>query len=109
MSPKSQKLNEVLVPDTVRTYELADSWCLSRKVNCIFIHGPINETIYGAVSEEYQGAIDRVVRHTDSLNYIPTIVELPDMYTGDEMSHVDVSYKDELTKRYYTELQPFLK
>jgi len=76
--------------------------CEIKKINCIYMHGPVNES-YCKNSKQYISTVNKLVRSTG----IKLISDMPyclkNKKTGDSKDHVLPKFKDEAT-RYYLEV-----
>jgi hypothetical protein len=80
--------------------------CKTKKINCIYMHGPINEN-YCKKSKQYISSVNKLVRSTGIklLSDMPYCID--NKRTGDSKDHVLPVYKDELTRYFLEKINKF--
>ena len=97
-------------PEKADVYLMVNSFCKESGVNCIFIHGPVHSGIYEKyIEQEYIEEIKDLFSKSRHITSIETFFTIENENMGDTEYHINISYKDEMTRRYYKELEPFLK
>ena len=104
-----EKMSKAIDPLKKQVYQTFDSFCDKQELNCVFIHGPIHNVLYKNTSEEFFQKINDIVSKSQFIVSIMTVFAIENENMGSSDDHVDISYKDEMTRRYYEELKPFLK
>lgn len=102
-----EKLAKEISEDKVKVYEMIDWFCGENNLNCVFAHGPLNETVYNNSLAEI-GEISKIVLGAKNIRPVTDIVVLKNEETGDSIDHVARDYKKAVTKRYFERLKDFL-
>jgi hypothetical protein len=104
----SEKLSNLVEEKNYAVFEKIDTWCKENKINCIFAHGPIHETVYQNSLAEIL-SINNAIRETQSLIILEDIFFYENDKIGDSINHIDVSIKREVTQQYYEKFKKYLK
>ncbi len=104
----SASLHEALNGDNLKVYQTLDAYCFHENINCIFISGPVHQTLLDNTDPEY---LEKLFTYIDTATYIRTpkvFFGVPNEHMGDSADHVDFSYKKEMTEKYFTIVGEYL-
>lgn len=76
------------------------SYCISKNLNCIFVHGPIHEQVFNN-STKYINYLNRNLEELIKIKYYLNIFSYPNIKMGDSNDHIDVEFKKESTFDYF--------
>lgn len=94
-------LSRTINTDKVKVLSLIDGLCEREHLNCVYLHGPLNEKL---VKEDNAtvDAINKTLSNTmHTIHFDPEPYALSQDKLGDSDDHVDVSYKKQSTKESY--------
>lgn len=103
-----KKIEEIVIGDNIEIIAVFDEFCSDQNINCIFIHSPIHVEPYNKIDPQYIENVSSIFQDKD-LVYIPKIFGVENKYMGDSTKHVDVSYKSEITRMYFEQLEQYLE
>lgn len=93
--------------DKLKELDLLQKICIKNKLNCIFLNGPIHEKVM-TQSSEYLKHLKIRVQPQFKIKYLNEIFTYPKKYIGDSSDHIDVKYKNEVTRDYYNYLKQYI-
>jgi hypothetical protein len=102
------KLSKPLDKTNYEQYSLFNEYCKRERLRCIFLNGPMHETIIKNTDPAYFEDIKKIVSSFPAIHPVHKIFSIPNEFMGDSVDHIDVSYKENLTTQYYQEMKDFL-
>ncbi len=75
-------------------------YCISKNLNCMFVHGPIHEEIFNNSKKNIEYLNDNLEKLI-KINFYKNIFAYPNNKMGDSDDHIDLKYKKESTINYY--------
>lgn len=75
-------------------------YCISKNLNCIFIHGPIHQKLIEH-SKQYIPTLKHTLPTLFKIKYHSNICSYSEDKIGDSYDHIDTRYKKESTKNYF--------
>ncbi len=76
------------------------NYCLSKNLNCIFVHGPIHEQV-SKNSTQYINYLNTNLKKLIKIKYYLNVFSYPNSKMGDSHDHIDVEFKKESTRDYF--------
>lgn len=102
----SLKLKNIKLKKAKELYKIS-SYCQSKKLNCIYIHGPMVEDVC-MNSKEYIEAVNQLVIQSGLKLARAEPVCIPKDKLGDAKDHVRSQFKKDYTKQFFEILAPHL-
>lgn len=87
-----QKLEELI---------LLDKFCSKKKLNCIFLNGPIHSSVAKNSKAFFTSLNTKIKDNLYHIKYFSKIFSYENYKMGDTIDHIDVNYKKESTQNYY--------
>ena len=87
---------------------MIDTFCRINGLNCIFLNGPIHNGIIKNSDKFISYLNEDIINSFSHIKYHKNIFSYPNRYIGDSLDHIDIKYKDEVTKDYYLLVKPDL-
>ncbi len=103
-----EKLSSLIDEDKQKIFSMIDNLCGERKLNCLYLHGPIHEMVYHNSLPEVE-AIHEKLQSAENIVALEKIFEYKNNQMGDSINHVDVSGKRTVTKDYFDYVKKYLK
>ncbi len=98
---------EARLKETIKNTEMffaLDALCEEKDINCIYMHGPIHETMFNN-STAVIGRINAILKNAKSIKYVDKVLHYESKYMGDSEDHIDPLYKGMATKAYFDALK----
>tara|TARA_B110000444_G_scaffold251277_2_gene278887 strand:- start:450 stop:1391 length:942 start_codon:yes stop_codon:yes gene_type:complete len=86
--------------DKISELDLLQDFCINKRLNCIFVHGPLHED-YAKNSKLFSKIFEKEILPKFRIQYLENIFSYPNYMMGDTMEHVDPNFKETVTKNYY--------
>ena len=93
--------------DKKEEYRMLENFCVKRKLNCIYLNGPILDKI-AQKSEDFLDTVYKKFMRQSKIQYVDKIFTYDNSMLGDAEDHIHPEYKDEVTKEYWKEIDPLL-
>ncbi len=93
--------------ERVHLYGLLNELCLKKRLVCIYAHGPLHDTIFQNSTSTIE-RINKELLQAKTILPITKVFHFGDAYFGDSEDHIDPTYKDDVTKEYFAEVQKIL-
>lgn len=94
--------------DKLKEIEDLQNFCMEKKLNCTFTHGPIHENI-NKNSQAYINEVNKVLKEKLKINFVDNVFSYKNGMMGDSLDHIDFKYKEQVTQEYYNQLKKYLK
>jgi hypothetical protein len=106
---RNRKLSDTIDSSKKKLYKMMATFCEQKKLNCLFLHGPIHKKIFDNSPSQIQ-KINQFMQDNQNAYFkaMTRIMGIENAKMGDSVNHIDPSIKDEMTHLYFTVLQSFL-
>ena len=92
--------HQEILEDKILELNYLQNYCISEKLNCIFVHGPIHEQVFKN-SSQYINYLNTNLEKLIKIKYYLNIFSYPNSKMGDSNDHIDVEFKKESTLDYF--------
>ncbi|HAI68205.1 MAG TPA: hypothetical protein DCM38_02075 [Gammaproteobacteria bacterium] len=106
---RNRKLSDTIQSSKQIVYKMMVTFCEQKALNCIFVHGPTHTQIIENSPSQIQ-KINQFLEANQTKNFIgiTRMIGVENAKMGDSINHIDPSIKDQMTRLYFTMLEPFL-
>ncbi len=94
-------------PSNREIFHLMDIWCGEKQINCLYLNGPIHETLFLNSSSLIQN-INQSLADSKNIKIFPQVLFYENGKIGDTLEHVDVPFKKQSTQDYFELLKTSL-
>jgi hypothetical protein len=101
------KLSDLIEPANREIYYAIDKFCGDHALRCIYLHGPMHETVVKNSAKEIAD-INNIIGFYSRIIPIKDVLSLKNDQVGDSINHVSVEYKKNTTKLYYETVREYL-
>jgi len=106
---KDKTLDSLIHKDKINALRELDDFCYQKNLNCIYLHGPLHETIVQNSKKIIKKINMTISSNIQHIHFIPSSFSVKERYLGDSNDHIDIKYKKESTKIIYSKIQKFIK
>ena len=91
-----------------KIFRRMDAWCGEKQINCLYLNGPIHETIFKNSVVQIQ-VLNQFLGNFENIKIFPQVFFYENGKMGDSGDHVDVSFKRQSTQNYFELVKDYLK
>ncbi len=102
-----EQLSAIIDPKNLEVLYRIDVWCGEQHLNCLYLHGPLHETVYQNSLFEVK-EINAALRGAKYIQMFPQVLTFKNDKIGDSINHVALPFKKEATKEYYKMVKTYL-
>lgn len=99
-----KNIEEVNLKNKLHYLELILQFCKKKNINLVIVYGPIHINTDNSMTIKKLINFNNNFYSQNSIDYQKFFVQLKKEETGDDLTHVDYSHKDDITRKYVSNL-----